>query len=680
MNNRSWFCREAALRRIDPHRLRSLCPCLLALGLIVFAAVPAAGGNAPAWMHALTAVPLPAHDEKTDAVLLYSETFLTVQSSGKMKELTRYAYKVLRPGGKSFGTVSIPFDAETRITSLHGWCIPAQGNDYEVKDKDSLETSLSGVEFSELVSDVRLKVLLIPAADPGSIVGYEVEQEVRPYILQDEWRFQHKVPSREAHYSLRLPSGWEFKVTWLNHPEAAPAASGSGQWDWAVSDIPGIKTEEDMPPWQGVAGRMIVSLLPPGDAQNKGFVNWEEVGAWYQGLIAGRRDPSPEIKQKTAAVTAAAGSQLARMQAIARFMQTDIRYVAIELGIGGHQPHPAVDVFNKRFGDCKDKATLMSSMLKEVGTESFYVLINTDRGIVTQSSPPFPEFNHAILAIQLPADLYDASLVAVLQHPKLGKILFFDPTDEMTPFGMISGSLQANTGMLVAPGASGLVDLPRLAPDLNAIRRTAKLALQADGTLQGSVQEVRLGDAAERQRSALRSASHSADQIKPIESLLAGSLPTYRITDAKVTNLNQISLPFQFDYSFVAEHYAKSAGGLLLVRPRVIGHKSDPLLETKEPRRYPVEFEGPQRDTDVFEITIPAGYTVDELPPPVDADFGFAAYHSKSEVKGNVLRYTRTFEVKEVSVPLAKVNDLKQFYRIIAGDERNAAVLAPAAH
>jgi len=69
---------------------------------------------------------------------------------------------------------------------------------------------------------------------------------------------------------------------------------------------------------------------------------------------------------------------------------------------------------------------------------------------------------------------------------------------------------------------------------------------------------------------------------------------------------------------------------------------------------------------------------VDDLPPPVDLDYSFASYHSKSEVKGNVLRYSRTFELKELSVPLGKIDELRKLYRVIAGDERNNAVLKPA--
>ncbi|HET9741722.1 MAG TPA: hypothetical protein VFQ00_03135 [Terriglobales bacterium] len=142
-------------------------------------------------------------------------------------------------------------------------------------------------------------------------------------------------------------------------------------------------------------------------------------------------------------------------------------------------------------------------------------------------------------------------------------------------------------------------------------------------------------------------------------------------------NPTQNDRPFGFNYSFQVDDYAKNAGNLLLVRPRVLGVKTSAIMETKDPRQFPFEFDGPSKDTDTFEITLPAGYQVDELPPPVDADFDFASYHSRTEVKGNVIDYTRTFEVKELNVPVSKAEELKKFYRIIAGDERNNAVLKP---
>jgi len=646
------------------------------------AAVPrSAPGDAPGWMHALVNAPLPAHDEKTDAVLLYSERIVMVQSADKFKITVREAYKILRPGGREYGTVAVSYNSHSKITGLRGWCIPAQGKDYEVKDKEAIEISLPKIDGSELISDVKDKLLRIPAAEVGNIVGYEYEEELQPLVLQDVWHFQEASPVREAHYTLQLPAGWEYKATWMNYPEAKPAQSGN-QSQWFVSDIKGIKREDSMPPWQGVAGQMIVSFFPPGgSAQNQGFQNWKQMGIWYQGLTSGRRDASTELKQKVASLTASASTPATKMKALGEFAQRDIRYVAIELGIGGWQPHPAAEVFAHHYGDCKDKATLMGTMLHEIGVDSYYVVINSERGSVTPETPAhMGGFDHVIIAIKLPDGVSEGSLAATTIHPKLGKILFFDPTDELTPFGQLNGALQANYGLLVTPDGGELIALPELPPAMNGIQRTAKLSLSATGTLSGEVQETRVGDRAWSQRWALRTVTKDTDRIKPIETLLSHSLATFQITKASVGNLQLTDQPFLYNYSVVAQNYAKPAGNLLLVRPRFIGNKSSDLLETKEPRKYPVEFDGPSRDSDTFEIALPAGYEVDDLPPPVNADFSFASYHSKTEVNGNTLKYTRTFEVKELSVPVGKVDDLKKLYRIIAGDERNTAVLKPVAH
>ncbi len=671
MNNKSFCSPPAPMPAINCRRLRILLCAVCALATVL----PARASDAPQWMHALVSAALPPHDEKTDAVLLYEERIVNVQSVDKIKTQVRVAYKILRPNGRDYGFAAVSFNAHTKINGLHGWCIPAQGKDYEVKDKEAIETSLPKVQGSELISDVKDKVLQIPAPDPGNIVGYEYEEDEQPMVLQDVWAFQREIPVRETHYSLQLPAGWAYKAYWINYPETKPSESGT-QLQWAVSDVKSIREEPEMPPRAGISGQMVVSFFPQGGASSHGFTTWPEMGNWYLNLTSGRRDASPEIKQEVSTLIASATTPLDKMRALAQFVQHDIRYVAIELGIGGFQPHPASEVFSHHYGDCKDKATLLSSMLTQIGIESYYVVINSERGAVTPDMPAnIGAFDHAILAIKLPPNLSDPSLIATVEHPKLGRLLFFDPTNELTPFGEIGGYLQGNYGLMVAPEGGELVQLPRQPSAMSGILRTAKLTLDTTGTLKGDVQETRLGDRAASERWRLRTVTKDADRKKPIEDLLAGSLSLFQLTKATVLNLEHTDQTFGLNYSFEAPGYAKNAGGLLLVRPRVLGVKSSAVLETKEPRKFPIEFEGPSRDTDTFDITIPAGYVVDDLPPAVDADYSFASYHSRTEVKGNVIHYSRTLEYKELSVPVARADELKKFYRIIAGDERNTVVL-----
>jgi hypothetical protein len=642
----------------------------------------AAGADAPAWMHNLVNASVPAHDEKADAVILYSEEIVNVQSADKVKRTVRRVYKILRPNGRDHGMVLVSFNQHSKVTNMHGWCIPAQGKDYEVKEKDSMEISLPKIAGSELISDVKDKMFQIPAADPGNIVGFEYETEESPLVLQSAWSFQGADPVKDARFTLQLPASWEYTVAWRNHQEVKPTQAGNNQWQWMVSDIKGIRPEEDMPPWPGVAGEMIVTFYPSaGGSSGRSFKDWRQMGVWYTGLAQGRRGATPEMKQKVAVLTAGATTATDKMAALAKFVQQDIRYVAIELGIGGIQPHAAGEVFQHRYGDCKDKATLMGSMLKEIGIDSYYVIINSERGSVDATTPAqVGAFDHAIIAIKLPAGLNSAALVATVEHPKLGRLLFFDPTDELIPFGQLSGALQENYGLLVGPEAGELYQLPKLSTNTNGVTRTASMKLDDRGNLVGDFTERRLGDAAAQERARMKVVAKDTDRVKVIEGLLSQSLANFSITKASMTSLQDTSQPFGLSYSVVVQRYAKTAGDLLLVRPRLIGIRGSGLLETKEPRQLPVVFEGPRKDTDHFEIALPAGYAVDDLPPPVDVDYGFASYHSKTEVSGNALRYTRTFEIKELTVPMDKMDDLKKFYRMIAGDERNTAVLKPIAH
>ena len=257
----------------------------------------ASAGDAPAWMHAQANQPLPTHDEKTDAVLLYSERVVTVQSPERVHTLVREAYKILRPDGRAYGVVEIPYGAQEKVTYLRGWCIPAQGKDYEVKDKEAVDVAPLKEDGGNLISDLRYRLLRIPAAEPGNIVGYEYEIEEQPYVLQDVWRVQGTVPVREAHYTLQLPPGWEYKATWLNTHAVQPAQAGN-QWSWTVLDVKALRYEEHMPPISGVSAQLVLSFYPAGGATSLSFGGWRQMGTWYASLTGPQLQGSAELREK----------------------------------------------------------------------------------------------------------------------------------------------------------------------------------------------------------------------------------------------------------------------------------------------------------------------------------------------------------------------------------------------
>ena len=640
---------------------------LIARSLIVLSCAATSWCAPPDWLQVASHEALPKYADDVPAVVLRDDQITTVKNSGEVTTLYRRAYKILSPEGRRYGRVEIYFDSDTRVSSLRAWSIPPGGSPYELGEKDSVDAILF---TGNLYEDDRQKVLRLPALTPGAVIGYEYEQRRRASILQDEWAFQQEVPVRQARLQLNLPSGWEYREVWANHAALSPQAGSANQVTWELRDVPHMPEEYAMPPRRAAAGQLLLSYIRPGGGNR--MESWRGVGQWYSQLVADRRQSTPELRQKVVELTAAAPTTSAKIQALASFVQREVRYVAIEVGIGGYQPHPAQDILRNRYGDCKDKATLLSTMLREIGVDSYYVLINTHRGVVKPEFASPLRFNHAILAIRLPADTPADGLTAAVQHPQLGQLLFFDPTSPYVRYGDLPEELQANDGLVVADSGGELLKLPLAPAVANRVERKLKLQLGADGSLQGTAREVLKGAPAAHFRGVWLNASELEHQKRVRSSFGQQSVPP-ELRNIAVTDLNRPEADPELTYEVRLPRYAQTVGPLILFRAALIDWADD-VMEQGE-RSQPLTFPGAAQRTEAIEVELPGDYVVDEIPAPFEADIGIASYASKTESDGRVLRYTRKLEIKQVFVSVDRLTDLKRFYREIRASERMTATL-----
>lgn len=663
-----WFSSQQPQRI----KIRLLTICCLLLGAWAFAAGSAAGTTVPDWVTAAARQPIPSSVPKDAvAVILYSDQETTVNADGGVQTRYREVRKILRPKGKDYGFIEIFFTKVTPITSLRAWGIPSEGKIYELKESDAAETGLTD---GELYDDAKRKIIQIPAADPGNIVAYEYIQKGHPLIFADDWDFQYRVPVLHAQYTLQIPDGWKYNSNWVNHTEVQPQSPAPNQYTWDLSNIAPVVVEDDMPPWRAVAGRLDVKFFSPENSyQAEQSGTWHDEGLWYSGLSASRRDVTPEISAEVASLTVQAKTPLEKIQAITSYMQRQIRYVAIEIGIGGFQPHFAADVFKNQFGDCKDKATLLSAMLKAAGFESYYAVAQVYRGIVQPQFASVASFNHMILAIRLPVGLPTENLYSIVHDPKLGNLLFFDPTDPYTPLGYLPDTEQDNYVLLVTPDGGQLVHLPVLPPATNRLLRVGHFTITPAGGLAGDVQEIRWGGPAVDLRAQFLETTPK-DREKILESFLGGFLDNFQLQAASIGNLTQFAQALTVDYRFSAPSYARQAGNLLILHPRVLGEKGSSILSGAD-RKYPVEYPEATLQTDTFDFVLPVSYTVDELPPPVAVNCGYISYSSKTILDGNTVHYTRTYQINSVTVPVSELANLRTVLNAIATDERSSIVL-----
>jgi hypothetical protein len=645
-----------------------LCAAAFLLSLLCIPSVQASVEPPPDWLRSAAKETVPTYSDETVAVILLDETQTTINDKGDIQTLYRRAFRVLRPEAReNFGNLGVYFDPETKISYIKAWTIPSDGHVVTLTDKDATEGGLyNDIEYT----DGRVKALKFAEVNPGSVIGYEYVQKRRPFIFEESWDFQDTVPVRLARYTLQMPTGWEYTGHWINFPEQKPAVVGN-QYTWELHDLPAIEDEPQMPTWQAIAGRLGLKYSPSDPAlRAKATGTWNDIGVWYGGLTQSSRTSNAAIHQKVMDLTSGIPDTAGKMRAITEYMQKQIRYFAVELGIGGFQPHQAVDIFNHQYGDCKDKVTLLGAMLHEIGVDSYYVPIHTNRGIV-RSDYPSIGFNHVIIAIHLPDGVSDSSLsAAIYNDPKLGRLLFFDPTNEYVPLGNLPYYLQNNYGLLVSPTGGELVSLPLSTPDSNHLLRTAKFTMTADGALTGEVQETRSGTPAYIERDVLTE-KQPAKRAELFENFLGRSLSNFQLMSASIGNLDQSNRMLVLNYKFSAADYGKEAGDLLIFRPLIIGVENWRRLEDK-PRKYPVEFEGVTREDDMFDIVLPQGYTVEEVPPPFELNDEYASYHSEVNYEAGVLHYKRTYTIKQVEVPTPKLEDLKQFLGQVTSDENSS--------
>jgi len=629
-----------------------------------------AWGGAPDWLKELGKAPLPAYAADIPGVALLDETVVTVAPDGGVTTLHRRAYKILGTEGRDLGYISIHFDADTRISGLHAWGIDAKGEEYQVKDGDAVETAAFE---SVLYADNKMKVLRIPSAQPGSVIGYEYQQREHPWALQQVWRFQDETPMRTVRYTLNLPDGWKHEENWFNAQAVQPRVTGN-QAVWEMSDVGAIRPEPNAPSLSTLAGHMAINFIPPQEQlQGKAHRTWNDVAHWYYPLADTRRAATPELQAKTRELTSGKTTRLDKIAALAAFAQRDVRYVAIEIGIGAVQPHMAGEIFTNRYGDCKDKVAVLSAMLKEIGVDSYYVLANATRGVVEPAFASLASCNHAIIAIKLPADAPVKKLYSVVNDAKLGKLLLFDPTSSSTPIGYLPEDLQESRVVLITPEGGEVVSVPAHPPEANRMEVTAKLKLDGGGVLAGEVREVRTGLLAANMRAYLTSLKNDTERKQFVERRFAWHMTQSTVSDLVIENLDDIDKDLVFHCNVSVTNYARRAAGMLLVRPRVFGQKSEGTIDLKE-RKFGYVTQGPSLETDEFEIAIPPGLAPDELPSPVTIATNAVSYSSESKFEHDVLRYKRQYKVQTFGVPLAGLVELNKAFSQISADERSSAV------
>jgi hypothetical protein len=646
---------------------------LLGASLLLGVASPANAGlfgkpPVPQWGLDAAKNKVPDYAKDAAAAILYDEYLETIDNNGRAVERRREAIRILKPQGRVH-TCDVSYDVDEKVNYFRVWTIAADEKQYMAADTDFADVGDTSIPI--MLSTRKTRVVQAPAVDVGATLICESEEVMEPYMQEITWSIQNGIPVVFEALEVDLPQGRAHTQSWHNHAPMAPAEVAPNHFRWEVKDTPALILRDvpSRPEWEAVASRMSVQW---GDAAVEGAeAQWRAIGQWVTKLEADRPDPSPEITTETQKVIAGAPDFYTKLSRITEDIQKNIRYFIVTRGIGGLQANHAADIYRNRYGDCKDKTTLLISMLQVAGIHGFYVPVDDRRGIVDPADPSLVG-DHMITAIEIPADVNDPRLIAIVKAKDGKRYLIFDPTNERVPVGHLPEYLQGGYGILSAGAASQVIQLPILPPDANPNERKGEFTLSADGGLTGTVDTIRSGAGGGELRNTLKY-SDEKERREALETLVSHDVPGVVLNSFQYVQPPALDKPIEIHYKMTAPQYAHQAGPLLLVRPRVVGSHVIPFND--KPRTVDIDLGATGKWHDSFDIALPAGYVVDETPDPVDVDVEFATYHSSITAKGNNLHYERDYVVRQVEIPAAKAADFRKLESAILTDEKGTAVL-----
>jgi len=439
----------------------------------------------------------------------------------------------------------------------------------------------------------------MPGVTIGSVIDYKVVRKERRPIIEGKFSssstFQRLNPILLCRYKVIIPKDMELKYLPLNplsDVQLFPKVIHQGDkkiYLWEYKNISQIIEEESMPPLDEIAFQILVTTMN----------SWEEFSQWWRKKIEGKTEPDEAIKRKVAELIKDLSTLKEKAEAIFNYVKREIRYVSIDLGKSGYEPEPAPEVFENKYGDCKDKSTLLISMLKAAGIPSHYVLIpTTDIGNLVKDFPyPF-QFDHCIVAIEMG-----------------GAYHFIDPVAENYGIDYLPSYDQNRDVLIFKDQQTTFGRAPLTKPEENTFHNQQKIKIGADGSIEGEIKNSVSGDTEASWRSFFIDYSpteikeayeKSIDKISP-----GGNLVEYTHSD-----------PLNFKERFVVttkyyvQGYCIKAGDILLFQVPEI--KQVCAATGKKERRYAIVFWTNYYRRDEVEFNIPEGYEVYHLPEPVE--------------------------------------------------------------
>ncbi len=571
---------------------------------------------------------------------------VTVKSDGTVVARYRMTYKLYNERARHLAEVNLPYNSsfqELHVVSAR--TIKKDGSIVNVKSDDIRTTAQAGDYL--MYDDAQGYGFSMPAIEDGCVIDYTWEEITHPMLMPGQfftfWGFNGSEPVGVSRYVLHAPADKPLKFKSYNDDSLKPVivTSLDGKtrtYTWEVRNAKPLEVEPSMPNYNDIYTWMEISSLD----------SWQDIAKWYWGLQSPSAKPTDAIRKTVAGLIADKKTDEDKARSIYDWVANRTRYVGLEFGISAFKPHAAAEVHDKLYGDCKDKATLLVTMLGLAGIKASPVLLHAEeRRMVDQGLPTLTAFNHCIALAQVD-----------------GKEVWLDATAETCAYGDIPNSDRGSRALVVSDGKGEFKTIPTYPASANGMSIRADVTLKPDGSAESKMAFTMRGESGQGMR--YRARAITPDQRKQMMNAMAQRLSNGAVMKAfDLPDGSDKSGPYVMSLTATAPSFGKKTSNLLLL-PISMGaggsERANPYTQDK--RTWPIVEENASQTESVTVYHLPDGYAIEDLPADVNLVGPLQEYHRKIEKSADSKTLTVTAVVVEHpgKIPAADFMKVRAYY------------------
>jgi tetratricopeptide (TPR) repeat protein/transglutaminase-like putative cysteine protease len=597
------------------------------------------------------------HDYSQEAFVVEQyRSIYRFESDGTGRKETIARIRVQSEAGvQQWGQLQIGYNsANERVEIAYVRVVKADGSVVKAGD-DAVQDLSAPVEHEAPVyTDYRQKHVTVPGLRPGEVLEYDMVTVIHtPLAAGQFWAdydFDKNNIMLDEELDVDVPSDRPLKLK--NKPDMDPKISEENRrriYHWTSSHLEREDDTKDKDKDKKKKKKKVDAERP--DVQLTTFVSWEQIGLWYAGLEKDRRAPSPEVRAKAAELTKGLDTPLDRVQALYDYVAKNFRYVSLSLGVGRYQPHASGDVLHNQYGDCKDKHTLLASLLEAEGLHASSVLINSSRKLDPDVPSP-SQFDHVI------------TMLPMTTPPEE---VWMDTTSEVAPFRLLAFSLRDKLALVIpAKGTPHLEETPADTPMPDSEISEVDGKINEIGKLEAHVHYTFRGDEELMLRSIFRHYPEAQWQrvVENVNAGVGGDITNLKVSDPAATRE-----PFTMSYDVAKPNFLdwskkKSALTLPLCQFNLpdLGNSDD---EADADAALKL---GPKAEY-VYKIKLdlPANYTA-HAPLPFSLKRDYAEYEATYKLEGTSFTAARTLTMRQTELPAPRATDYQAFRRAVDSD------------